>query len=167
MVLADIPVGSLIGRDRAADRRSQQALRFVAAAAAHDAKGDRPGNELLEPLGFRYHPALGGKDARYLDQVAPFDPCIAQRPLEGMKFVLVSADTLGKKYFPGNKTFHPSSPLPLGRLPFFAVSPLYGKIGVPPMFFYRVPCVLPLSAMAPAGKRVCGVSSFPIRRPSG
>jgi hypothetical protein len=56
-----------------------------------------------------------------------------------MKFILVSADTLGEKYFSGNKTFHPSSPLPLGRLPFFAVSPLYGKIGARPPLFFQVP----------------------------
>jgi hypothetical protein len=50
---------------------------------------------------------MGWNDAGDLHQVAPFDPRISERALEGMEFIPVGADALREKDSTRNKTLHP------------------------------------------------------------
>ena len=107
-----------IGRDGQTDGGPHQPFRFVGTDPGHDAISDLSGQEFLDPLLKGDDLAIGWKYGRDINQIAFFDPGIAQGQFKGLQFGLVSPDPFGEKDLLGNEEGIVQAVLSLGRFSF-------------------------------------------------
>ena len=97
VVFGEVAVGVVLAGEGLPDRGGDEPVRFVRLVPCHDTVDDLSCLDLAEPLLARDLLRLGREDRGDVDQVAPLDPGITQRELEGSETVLVHANAPGEE----------------------------------------------------------------------
>ena len=119
-MLRQVAVLRRIARQRDADRRRDQPMRFVGRVVAHHGKHDLPGRQVLQPFLLAEQFAVGRKNRFDAHEVELGDSCGAQRQLERSQLLAMPPHALGQK-------------VPFG------IGPIYFRLLSDAAFFYTNP----------------------------